>query len=324
MIFALALAVRVVSAVRLGSAAFAVSPVVAVSTVAAPPVTAMAVAPDGKSILVGSQAGVEVRSYPALERIRTLRTEIPNVHDLAISPDGKLLAVAGGIPGKRGLIDFFSWPEGKLLRSATVHRDCVYKLAWRSDSASVLTAGGGANVCLVQVGTGKLVQTLDGHSKGVLAVAFLPGEEHLVSAGLDESVRLWTAKTGEPVRSFANHTQPVTDLAVRPGTEAKTPPTLVSVSEDRTVRLWQPTVGRLVRFARLDTVPVAVEWSKDGNRILTACKDGRVRVIDPETMDVTATQQAIDGVAYCLAVAPDGHVLVGGRGGQVTRVAVKN
>jgi DNA-binding beta-propeller fold protein YncE len=291
---------------------------------AAPPVTAIAVAPDGKSVLVGSQAGVEARSYPSLEPTRSLPTEIPNVHDLAFSPDGKLLAVAGGLPGKRGLIDFFAWPEGKLLRSASVHRDCVYKVAWRSDSASVLTAGGGANVCVVQVETGKVVQTLDGHSKGVLAVAFLPGEEQLVSAGLDESVRLWTAKTGEPVRSFANHTQPVTDLAVRPGTDAKTPPTLVSVSEDRTVRLWQPTVGRLVRFARLDTVPVAVAWSRGGDRILTACKDGRVRVIDPDTMNVTETLAGIDGVAYCLAVTPDGHVLVGGRGGQVKRIGVKH
>jgi WD40 repeat protein len=285
-------------------------------------VTALAVAPDGKSVVVGSQAGIEVRSYPTLESTRTLPTEIPNVHDLAFSPDGKTLAVAGGVPGKRGRIEFFSWPEGKLLRTATVHRDCVYKVAWRSDSAALLTAGGGANVCVVQVETGKLLQTLDGHSKGVLAVAFLPGEEQFASAGLDESVRLWN-KHGEPVRSFPNHTRPVTDLAIRPGTDAKTPPTLVSVSEDRTVRLWQPTVGRLVRFARLDVVPLAVAWSKDGDRILTACKDGRLRLLDPDTMDVTETLPAIDGVAYCLAVGPDSGVLVGGQSGQLKRVAVK-
>ena len=130
-------------------------------------------------------------------------------------------------------------------------------------------------------------------------------------------------KSGEPIRSFANHTRPVTDLAVRPGRDAKAPPTLVSVSEDRTVRLWQPTVGRLVRFARLDTVPLAVAWSRDGGRIFTACKDGRLRVLDPDTMDVTETLAGIDGVAYCLAVAPDGRVLVGGQNGQVKRIGVK-
>ena len=289
---------------------------------AAPPVTALAIAPDGKSVVVGSQAGVEVRSYPALEPLRTLSTELPNIHDLAFSPNGKALAVAGGIPGKRGIVEFVSWPEGKHLRSATLHRDSVHKVAWRSDSAAVLTAGGGASISLVEVASAKILQTFEGHSKGVLTVAFLPGEEQLVSAGLDESVRLWTAKTGEPLRSFANHTRPVTDLAVRPG-DAKVP-TVVSVSEDRTVRLWQPTIGRLVRFARLDTVPLAVVWSRDGSRIFTACKDGRVRVIDPDTMDVTETLAGIDGVAYCLAVAPDGRVLIGGQNGQVKRIGVKN
>lgn len=290
---------------------------------AAPPVTALAVAPDGKSILVGSQAGLEVRSYPALESTRTLPTEIPNLHDLTFSPDGKTLAVAGGIPGKRGIVEFFSWPDGKRLRSAALHRDSVYKVAWRSDTSAVLTAGGGANVCVVETASAKILQTLEGHSKGVLAVAFLPGEEQIVSAGLDESVRLWTLKSGELDRSFANHTRPVTDLAVRPGGDAKTPPTLVSVSEDRTVRLWQPTVGRLVRFARLDTVPLAVAWSRDGSRIFCACKDGRLRVIDPDTMDATESLEAIEGVAYCLAVAPDGRVLVGGQNGQLKRIDVK-
>lgn len=287
----------------------------------APPVTALAVAPDGKFVLVGSQAGLEVRSYPSLEPLRTLPTELPNVHDLAFSPDGKTLAVAGGNPSKRGAVEFFNWPEGKRLRDVALHRDCVAKVAWRSDSKVIVAAGGGANVSLVEVESAKVLRTLDGHSKGVLAVAFLPGEGQLVSAGLDESVRLWDAKTGEALRGFANHTRPVTDLAVRPG-DAKVP-TVVSVSEDRTVRLWQPTVGRLVRFARLDTVPLAVAWSRDGTHIVTACKDGRVRVLDPDTMDVTEALDALDGVAYSLAVAPDGAVIVGGQSGQVKRIVPK-
>ncbi|HEY2786554.1 MAG TPA: hypothetical protein VGJ05_16430 [Fimbriiglobus sp.] len=285
---------------------------------AAPPVTALAIAPDGKSVVVGSQAGLDVRTYPSLEAIRTLETKIPNLLDLAFSPDGKTLAVAGGLPGKRGFVEFFSWPAGARLRSAAPHHDSVSKVAWRADSTAILTAGGDAAVCLVDLTTGKTLRKYEGHSKGVLAVAFLPGDVQFLSAGLDESVRLWDAKTGEVVRSFANHTKPVLDLAVRPGGPAMAPPSVVTASEDRTVRLWQPTLGRMVRFARLDAGPQAVAWNSTA--IVAACKDGRVRILDPDTMAVTETRDGIDGIAYCLAVAPDGGILVGGQNGQLVRI----
>lgn len=285
---------------------------------AAPPVTAVAFAPDGKSILSGSQAGIEIKTWPELKQVRTLATEIPNVHAFAFSPDGKTLAIAGGIPGKRGLVEFVSWPEGKRLRSAAPHRDSVYQVAWTADGAGLFTAGGDAAVCLVDPATTKTVRTFEGHSKGVLAVCLLPGGE-LVTAGLDETVRVWDAKTGEAVRTLSNHTKPVVDLSVRPGRPGAVP-VVASVGEDRTVRLWQPTVGRLVKFARLDAVPTVVAWSADGSALRVAGKDGKVCVVDPESMAVTGVAAGLDGVAYCLAVGPDGSAVVGGSDGRVVRV----
>src|SRR4051794_28726627 len=81
-----------------------------------PPITALACSPDGKAIVVGSQAGLVVRSWPALDRPRPLPTALSHVHELAFSPDGKTLAVVGGTPGKRGTIELYAWPEGKRLR----------------------------------------------------------------------------------------------------------------------------------------------------------------------------------------------------------------
>src|SRR5262249_5590377 len=139
----------------------------------APPVTALALSPDGQAVLVGSQSGIEIRSATTLEKTGTLPTEIPNVHDLAFSPDGKTLAVAGRVPGKRGLVELYSWPEGKRLRSAAPHRDSVYKLAWAVDGKTLFTAGGDSLVGEHDVGTLKTARTFGGHSKGVLAVAVL-------------------------------------------------------------------------------------------------------------------------------------------------------
>lgn len=283
---------------------------------AAPPVTAVAFAPGGTEVVVGSQAGLEVRTWPELKPVRVLKTELDHVHDLAFSPDGKTLAAAGGTPAKRGTVELYRWPSGELLRRFSPHRDLVYAVDWRADSAVLATAGadGVGGVHLISGDGGR---KLEGHSRAVLAATFLPDNAGLLTAGVDASLRLWDARTGELVRTLPNHTLPVHDLAVRPGT---TPPLVVSVSDDRTVRFWQPTVGRLVRFARLEAVPLAVTWSAAG--AVVACKDGRVRVIDPDTAEVTDDRPALDGPAYSVAVGPDGSALVGGRGGHLRRVTL--
>jgi WD40 repeat protein len=286
-----------------------------------PPITALAFAPDGKSVLVGSQAGLEVRSWPALEKLRSLPTALAHVHDLAFSPDGKALAAVGGAPARRGTVELYSWPEGKLLRRASPSKDLLLAAAWRADSRALLTAGADSVARTLDPVTLKETKSFEGHSRGVLAAAYLPGGAELVTAGLDESLRVWDADAGTLLRTLSNHTRPVLGLSVRPGDEK--PPMIASAGEDRTLRLWQPTVGRLVRFARLKSVPLAVAWSGDGKALLAACKDGRLRVLDPDTMDVLRELAVIDGVAHSLAVGPDGSALVGGQGGQLRPVVRK-
>ena len=139
----------------------------------------------------------------------------------------------------------------------------MYHVAWRSDSAELLSASGDATCQIIQATTGRSVCTLEGHSGGVLAGAFLPGNAEIVSAGLDSTVRLWDAKTGSVIRTMTNHTQAVSDLAVRHSAAEST--TIVTVSNDHTVQLWDPSIGRLVRFARLESTPQAVAWSNRGD-----------------------------------------------------------
>jgi WD40 repeat protein len=286
---------------------------------AAPPVTALAFAPDGKSVVVGSQAGLEVRTWPELKQARTLATELIHVHDLAFAPDGKTLAAVGGAPAKRGTVELYRCPDGELLHRTSPHRDLICAVGWRSDSAVFATASADRSVAIHDAASAKSIRVLEGHSRGVLAVAFLPGDAGLVSAGIDESLRLWDVSRGELLRTLSNHTRPVHGLGLRPG-GGEAPPLIVSVSEDRTVRLWQPTLGRLMRFVRLESAPLAVAWTADGRALLTACKDGRLRVIDPDTVEVREDLPALDGVAYSLAAAPDGSILVGGQNGQLRRL----
>ncbi len=294
---------------------------IAPAAAAEPPITAIAFAPDGKAIVVGSQAGLGIRTWPDPTPAVKLATELAHVHDLAFSPDGKTFAAVGGTPASRGTVELYRWPSRELLRRFSPHRDLIYAVAWRSDSAALATASADGTVGIHAAAGDGASRTLEGHSRGVLAVEFLPGDGELLSAGIDASLRLWNVRTGAASRTLSNHTGPVHDLALRPSRGA-VPPMVASVSDDRTVRFWQPTIGRLVRFARLEAVPLAVAWTADGGTAVVACKDGRVRLIDPDTAEVRDDRPALDGAAYCVAVAPDGSILVGGRDGQLRRAVV--
>lgn len=294
---------------------------VSFATAAEPPVTAIAFTPDGESVVVASQAGVVRRSWPDLDVEATIATKLEHVHDVSFAPDGRSLALGGGTPAEEGGIEILDWPTATRSRAVTLHDDVVYALAWSSDGAMLATASLDRTARLVDPATGEITRTIRGHSRGLTSVRFLPGDELLVTAGIDQSLRVWRTDSGEAVRSLTNHTRTVHDVAVRPVAEGL--PMFASVGDDRTVRLWQPTIGRMVRFVRLDTIPLAVAWTPDGDSIVVGCRDGSVRRIDPDTVRELERRPAIRDWARAIAVHEKGtRAVVGGDDGAVELVPI--
>jgi WD40 repeat protein len=285
---------------------------------AEPPITAMAFSPTGAEVVSGSSSGLSVSRWPDLHPERSLRTNIANPHSLAFSPQGDRLAVAGGEPAEVGSLEILAWPDGKSLRVFDDHHDTIMAIAW-IDQATIASAALDQHVHVYDTQSGNRVGDLQGHSRGVTSLGVLAGQNLLITAGIDQSLRVWNLASGELVRTLTMHTLPVHGIAVRPGEQAL--PLVASVGEDRTVRFWQPTIGRMVRFVRMESRPLDAQWLPDGSRLAVACTDGRVRVVDPDTVHVTWNVPAVDGWAYSLAVHPtDGTAVVGGFGGQIRRV----
>lgn len=290
-----------------------------------PPITAVAIDEINSWAIEGSQAGLIVRSWPELQQSRVLPTQLEHIHDIALSPDGKMLVAAGGVPAESGAVELYHWPSGELWKRLEPSDDLVYAVAWRSDSKLFGLASADKTVKTFLSATAEIAQVLEGHSRAVLAIEFLPEELGLVTAGVDESLRFWdyskdSSTPAVPKRTFTNHTRQVVDLGLRP-LHPDQLPEIASIGQDNTVRLWQPTIGRMMRFAKLESTPQALCWFPDGGSIAVACRDGKVRIVNPDTVEVTLEFEAVEGPAYCIAVDSSGILLVGGAGGQLKIVA---
>ncbi len=284
-----------------------------------PPITAIAFAPKGQSLVAVSQSGLHIFAWPELKLTRTIKLSIPNLHAVAFSPDEKLLAVGGGSPAEEGLVSLVSWPEGELVATLDGHHDdSVRSVAWVGPSR-LISASIDRTIILWDLKTREAISTLTGHSRRVNAVCLLPESQMFISTGVDRSVRVWDLKSRTLVRSLNQHTGDVQTLSLRPSPGGL--PMIASGASDRTIRFWQPTIGRMVRYIRLQSEPLSMAWLPDGRRLAAACSDGHLRLVDADELKLLGDLPAIDGWAYAIQVHPsDGSIAVAGSNGQIRRI----
>jgi WD40 repeat protein len=279
------------------------------------PITAAALSPDGTQVVLGSQGGIEIRSWPELIPSKKLTTELANIHDLKFSPDGHTLLAAGGSPAESGAVEVLSWPAGQQLRRVVDHADVVDRVAWSPDGKQWATAGADGYCDVYAADSGARLIHYQEHSRAVLSLAFLD-DQTIASVAADQTVRLWEAASGRHLRTLDNHTGIVNDISVRPGDSEPGRRIVATIGEDRTLRLWQPAIGRLMRFARLPSPPRAVVWSASGDRLFVGCNDGKIRVVDADSMEIVGELVGLRGRIHELILdGKNNRILVCGEGG---------
>jgi len=286
----------------------------------APHVTAVAFSPSGDQIIVGSQAGVSIRDAATGATVRAIATELDNVHDLRFSPDGRVIAIAGGTPGESGAVELVQWPSGRLRERIEKHDDVVYQVDFARDGSRWVAASADEVCTVYEMGSDRPSARFTKHSRAVLAVTMLPDGETAVSASRDETLRVWDTKTGNSLRTLHNHSRDVHALALQP--DGGSLPVVASASADGTVRFWQPTIGRMVRFARIASEPLTIDWVANGTKLVAGCRDGKARLVDPVTVKIVETIDVSEGRLFAMDVDPtsDGRVVIGGTRGLMRTI----
>ncbi|HJT32805.1 MAG TPA: c-type cytochrome domain-containing protein, partial [Pirellulales bacterium] len=122
----------------------------------------------------------------------------------AISPDGKLAALAGYRE-----VRLIATDSRATVRTLAGHRGNVTDVAFSSDGSKLISAAGEPGVFgevkLWNVADGALLRTIVGHRDALFAAA-LSGDGKLIATGsYDQEIKLWDAATGTELRTITGH-----------------------------------------------------------------------------------------------------------------------
>ena len=286
-----------------------------------PAVTALAITPDGGSYLVGSQAGVErcvITRGPLTDRpfpdasVASIPTELEQILALSFSPDGRMLATAGGTPAVTGIVELRSWPELELVARLEGHEDVVYSVAWLPRHRALATAGADGTIQIWDRERRRSTTSLVGHSGPVLAVTVSPDGRWLCSGSVDATIRVWDTETWRMTRTLNNHLDTVHGVAFRPRRVGDQHPCLASASEDGTVRIWYPDIGRMVRIIRHGVPVFSLAWNPSGEHLFTGAKDGCLRLLGGEDQRIQESHRLAKGWLISLVVHRGGRRILAG------------
>ena len=253
-------------------------------------------------------------------------------HSVAVSPDGRLLAVGCSVPftsstGESPPVPAYvvSLPDGRVRHELGGHRRFVHALTFRPDGECLATLGDEGTIRVWDTGSGRELRAMSASTP----VSLTPGSElaelrwspdgrRLASAGGDGLVRIWDPATGRETARIAHNARSV---AWSPDGAR-----IASAGESGLeIRSWDPrNEGRLGPVLRRPGHVTSLSWSPDGRRVAAFSDDfndgsrtGWLTVWDATSGEKVFRVAAVSAL-WSVAFSPDGtRLATGGKEGIV-------
>jgi mono/diheme cytochrome c family protein len=275
------------------------------------PIASVSFAPSGKLFALGGDRTVTVLEAQGGRQAARLQGHAESVRALTWSPDGALLAAAGGLPARGGeviLWDASSWKQAGALEG---HRDCIYAVAFSPDGSKIATASYDRLIKLWDSKTLVELLTLKDHIDAVYSLAFSLDGASLFSAAADRTVKVWETSSGKRLFTLSDATLGLSTVALSP-----TGKEVAAAGQDRMIRIWRVEngSGTLLRssFAHEGAI-LKIAYSADGKSLFSTAEDKLIKSWDARALTEKLVFEKQPDWVLDLSVRNDGKAILGGR-----------
>src|SRR5712692_4984500 len=118
------------------------------------------------------------------------------IHTILFSPDGKTLAAVGGSPARFGEVQIWDLATRKQKHSILVSNDTLFGASFSPDGARIACGAADKSLRIFDVAAGKEIRKIDHHEDWVFGTIFGADGKRLVSVSRDKAAKLTDANTG--------------------------------------------------------------------------------------------------------------------------------
>ncbi|NQU43044.1 WD40 repeat domain-containing protein, partial [bacterium] len=278
---------------------------------------------DDSLLIVGSSYRVMLVDPKSGDVRFTLNPELQGfggVQDADLSPDGSLIATAGG----SGDIILWSAQTGQLVRTLTKYEFTASVACFSPDGSRVLAAshnhpGQDTRAKLFEVATGALLQSYE-HEAGIYDACFSPDGSRVATAGIWSwgptiTVRTWDTESGAQIHAFTEHEAQALAVDFSPDGSR-----VLTASADQASLVFDPDTGDVYRrLLEHQGYVHDLAAPLEGNYIVSASNNS-VSQGNPATLYDIRTGGKIDVLSHssdCLGFSPDGKTVAIASGGLI-------
>ena len=234
------------------------------------PALALAFSPDGKELAAGGYHEVTLWTPGDGKLLGRLGNVAQQTHALAYTPEGALLAAAGGTPGVVGELKLFDAVRRSEVVSLERSGDTLLAAGFSPDGSRLVAAGADSAVLFYDVARRMRVLSVEPHADWVTAVAFTPDGRRVLTASRDKTARVLDAGTGEVQATYTGHSDALAAAWVA-GKDS-----LLTGGRDRKVHVWRAEdVKKSGEIGPFDGDVLKVVAGREF--IFVACSDRKVR-----------------------------------------------